>query len=250
MIRIKSTPATRLADQVAEQLKQSIFDGKYKKGEKLPSEHELTEILGVSRVVVREAIRNMEKAGMIEIKRGATGGSFVSNIKHNAISNLVRDSLGLRRTSVAEIMETRLHMEPIVAGLAAKRRDLEDIKNLEKNIENIPKVKSGAEYLIWNIDFHRLVAKASRNFMYELLINILMDITQDLILSIKPSGRIVHDTATHRVIFEKIRQGDIEGTEQTVRKHLRDIFPLLEGLQNELPVQRQVNSAALNSRWH
>ena len=248
MKRLKSFPQTRLADQVADQLKQSIFDGKYKEGEKLPSEHELTEILGVSRVVVREAIRNMEKAGLIEIKRGVTGGSFVSSIKHNAISDLVRDSLGLRRTSVAEIMEVRLHVEPIVAGLAAERRDHKDIKNLEKNIENIPKVKSGAKYLIWNVDFHRLVAKASHNFMFELLINILMDITQDLILSIKPYGRIVHDTATHRAIVEKINQGDIEGTKRTVRKHLEDIFPLLEGLQNELPVQREVDIAYLDNR--
>jgi GntR family transcriptional regulator, transcriptional repressor for pyruvate dehydrogenase complex len=243
---LKSIPTTRLADLVNDQLKQSIFNGKYKEGEKLPSEHELTEILGVSRVVVREAIRNLEKAGLIEIKRGATGGSFVRAIKHNAISNLVRDSLGLRRTSVAEIMEVRLHMEPIVAGLAAERRDLKDIKSLEKNIENIPKVKSGAKYLIWNVDFHRLVAKASHNFMYELLINILMDITQDLILSIKPHGRIVHDTATHRAIVEKIKQGDIEGTKRTVRKHLKDIFPLLEGLQNELPVQQKVPIVALS----
>jgi GntR family transcriptional repressor for pyruvate dehydrogenase complex len=250
MMRLKSIHSTRLADQVVEQLKQSIFDGKYKEGGKLPSEHELTEILGVSRVVVREAIRNMEKAGLIEIKRGVTGGSFVSSIKHNAISNLVRDSLGLRRTSVAEIMEVRLHIEPIVAGLAAERRDFKDIKNLEKNVENIPKVKSGPKYVIWNVDFHRLVAKASRNFMYELLINILMDITQDLILSIKPSGQILHDTAAHRAIVEKIKQGDIEGTERTVRKHLSDIFPLLEGLQNELPVQRELDNAALSNQRH
>jgi GntR family transcriptional repressor for pyruvate dehydrogenase complex len=244
MKRLKSNPTTRLADQVADQLKQSIFKRKYKEGEKLPSEHELTEILGVSRIVVREAIRNMEKAGLIEIKRGAAGGSFVSSIKHDAISNLVRDSLGLRHTSVAEIMEVRLHIEPIVAGLAAERRDLKDIKNLEKNIENIPKVKSGAKYVIWNVNFHRLLAKASHNFMYELLINILMDITQDLILSIKPSGRILHDTATHRAIVEKIKQGDIKGTERTAREHLKDIFPLLEGLQNELPVQREADLAA------
>jgi DNA-binding FadR family transcriptional regulator len=250
MMGLKSIPTTRLADQVSEQLKQSIFNGKFKEGEKLPSEHELMKILGVSRVVVREAIRNMEKAGLIEIKRGATGGSFVSTIKHDAISSLVRDSLGLRRTSVAEIMEVRLHMEPIVAGLAAERRDHEDLNNLEKNIENIPKDKSGVKYVVWNVDFHRLVAKASRNFMYELLINILMDINQDLILSIKPSGRVVHDTATHRTIVEKIKQGDIEGTKQTVRKHLKDIFPLLEGLQNELPVQQKVPITALRNQPH
>ena len=74
---LKCIRNARLADQVAYQLKQSLFTGKYKEGERLPPEHELVEILGVSRVVVREAIRNMEKAGLVEIRRGATGGAFV-----------------------------------------------------------------------------------------------------------------------------------------------------------------------------
>lgn len=233
----KSIPTARLADLVTFQLKQSIFNGNYKEGEKLPSELKLTETLGVSRVVVREAIRNMEKAGLIEIKRGATGGAFVSAIKHDAVSDLIRDLLGLRHTSVAEIMEVRLQMEPVVAGLAAQRRSLDDIKTLEKNINNIPKVKSGIEYLAWNVNFHRLVSKASHNFMYELLVNILMDITQDLILNIKPSGRVLHDTESHRAIFEKIKEGDIEGTKQVFQKHIEDIFPLLVALEKKFPIQ-------------
>ena len=241
---LKSIRTGRLADQVADQLKQSLFNGEYEEGERLPSEHELMDLLGVSRVVVREAIRDLEKAGFLEIRRGPAGGAFVRPIKHDVISNIIRDSLRLNHTSVAEIMEVRLQMEPIVAGLAARRRSLEDIKTLEKNLENITEVKSGDKYVTGNVDFHRLVAKASHNSMYELLVNILMDITQDLILSIKPSRRILHDKASHPAIFEKIKQGDIEGTERAFRKHLEDISPLLEGLEKKLPVQRGITVAA------
>lgn len=235
---LKSIRTGRLADLVTDQLKQSLFNGEYEEGERLPSEHELMEIFGVSRVVVREAIRNLEKAGLLQIKRGPAGGAFVCPMNHDAISSLVRDSLRLNGTSVAEIMEVRLQMEPVVAGLAARRRTLDDIKILEKHIENMPKVNSGDKYAAWNVDFHRLVAKASHNSMYELLMNILMDITQDLILKIRPSRRIVHDTTSHPAILEKIKQGDMEGAEQIFRKHLEDIFPLLESLEKQLPARR------------
>lgn len=234
---LKSIRTGRLADQVADQLKQSLFNEEYEEGERLPSEHELMEILGVSRVVVREAIRNLEKAGLLEIKRGPTGGAFVRPMKHDAVSNLIRDTLRLGRTSVAEIMEVRLHIEPIVASLAAQRRTQEDIEMIEKAFENMPKVKGGRKYVAWNVDFHRMVAKASHNSMYDLLVNILMDITLELILSINPSKRVVHDTTSHPKIFEKIKQGDAEGTKRVFREHLDEIVPLLQDMEKELPIQ-------------
>jgi DNA-binding FadR family transcriptional regulator len=221
----------RLADLITDQLKQSLFNQEYLEGERLPSEHELMEIFGVSRIVVREAIRNLENSGLLEIKRGPAGGAFVSSMKHDTVSNLIRDTLKLGHISVAEIMEVRLHIEPIVAGLAAQRRTSEDIKMLERGIRNMPKVKSGDKYVAWNVDVHRLVAKASHNSMYALLVNILMDITQELILSIKPSKRIVHDTTSHPAIVEKIKLGDVEGAKQVFRKHLEEIVPLLDELE-------------------
>lgn len=222
----------RLGDQVTDQIKESLFSGEYQEGDRLPSEHELMKIFGVSRIVIREAVRNLEKAGLVEIKRGPSGGAFVCGMKHDALSGLVRDTLKLGRINVAEIMEVRLHIEPIVAGLAAKRRTSRDLAMIEKGIKNMPKVKNGDRYVAWNVDFHRLVAKASHNAMYELLVNILMDMTLELVLSINPSRRVLHDTTSHPAIFEKIEAGDPEGTEREFRNHLRDILPLLEDLEN------------------
>ena len=234
---LKTIRTGRLADQVSDQLKQSLFKGEYLEGERLPSEHELMGVFGVSRIVVREAIRNLENSGLLEIKRGPTGGAFVRSMKHDAVSNLVRDTLKLGQTSVAEIMEVRLQVEPIVAGLAAKRRTPEDIQMLENGIERMPKVKSCDKYVEWNVNFHRLVAKASHNSMYELLVNILMDMTLDLILSRKPSKRVLHDTTSHPAIVEKIRNGNVKGAELEFRKHLEEIVPMLEDLEKKMPAQ-------------
>jgi len=64
-----------------------------------------------------------------------------------------------------------------------------------------------------------------------------MDITLELILSIKPSKRVVHDTTSHPAIVEKIKQGDVEGVKRIFREHLEEIVPLLEDMEKKAPAK-------------
>ena len=226
-------PKGRLADLVSSQLKESIFQGEYQVGEKMPPEHQLVEFFGVSRVIVREAIRNLEQAGLIEIKRGPKGGAFVLPMKHDAVSQVIRDMLRLGNAKVAHIMEVRLDMEPLVAGLAARRATAEDTEMLRRGIEDMPDAP-GDEYVAWNVNFHRLLAKCAHNPMYEILVNILLDFTEELILNIKPSERIIHDTTSHPELLELVRQGDVEGARRKMRFHLEDIVPTLKDLEAKM----------------
>lgn len=225
----------RLADLVGSQLKESIFEGKYASGERMPSEHELVEMFGVSRLIVREAIRDLERAGLIEVKRGPLGGAFVLPMKHDSVSRVIKDVLRLGKASVAHIMEVRLGIEPVVAGLAAERRDERDLEMLGRALRAVPEDPGGDEYVAWNVNFHRLVASACHNPMYEILVNILMDFTEELVLSIKPPERVIHDTTSHPAIFEKIKQRNPEGASRRFREHLEDILPLLQALEKKLP---------------
>ena len=236
----KKVAAPRLAEQVKSQLKQSIFDGDYEPGQRMPSEYEMVEMFGVSRVIIREAIRDLERSGFVEIKRGPKGGSFVKKIKHNAITEIVRDVLSMQQGRVADIMEVRLQVEPIVAGLAAARATEKDFEMLEKYLNEEPK-SSGEEYTSWNINFHRLVAKCSHNQMYEILINILMDFTLELILHIKDEKVIVHDRDSHPKLFELMKKKDVAQMETLFRQHLEIMAPILEKLENEL-FQKNVGS--------
>jgi GntR family transcriptional repressor for pyruvate dehydrogenase complex len=226
-------PKGRLADQVSSQLKESIFQGEYQPGEKIPPEHQLVKSFGVSRVIVREAIRNLEQAGLIEIKRGPKGGAFVLPMKHDAVSQVIKDMLRLGNAEVAHIMEVRLEMEPVVAGLAAERATPEDVETLFRGIEGMPDAP-GDEYVAWNVNFHRLLAKCAHNPMYDILVNILMDFTEDLILKIKPSERIIHDTTSHPELLELVRHGDVEGARRKMRFHLEDIVPTLRDLEAKM----------------
>lgn len=223
----------RLADQISDQLKESIFRGRYHPGERMPSENELTGIFGVSRVIVREAIRKLEISGLLEIKRGPRGGAFVVPMKHNAASQVLLDLLRLGKGDVAHLMEVRVGVEPLVAELAARRATQEDKDLLAKHLARQPKAP-GKEYVAWNVDFHRLLARCSHNPVYDILINILMDYTEGVILKIKPSLRILHDTTSHPGILERMKKGDAEGAREIMRVHLEDVVPAMEKMEQEV----------------
>lgn len=224
----------RLAERVVKQLKESIFEGRYRPGQRIPSEHELVDIFGVSRVIVREAVRDLERSGLIRVKRGPKGGAIVQPMKHDAVTMVMRDVLHLGRARVADIMEVRLQVEPIVAGLAAQRATDLDLKGLRSNLQSRPD-SPGDEFVSWNVNFHRLVARASQNPMYDILVNILMDFTEDLILSLQPPDRVSHAPHWHPAIYQKIAQRDAQGAERLFREHLQDIVPALQDLEARFP---------------
>lgn len=229
----KQIPTGRLADLVSDQLKESIFQGRYQPGQRMPTEHKLVEIFGVSRVIIREAIRNLERTGLIKIKRGPKGGAFVLSMNHDAVSEVIKDVFKLGNGTVADIMEVRLEIEPIVAGLAARRATKEDVGMLAEALDNMPEAP-GDEYVAWNVNFHRLMARCSHNPMFDILVNILMDFTEELILKIKPTQRVIHDITSHPDLLEKVRGGDSEGARRKMRSHLEDIVPLLTELEKKV----------------
>ena len=225
---------TRLAELVTKQLKESIFGGQYRPGQRIPSEHELVKAFGVSRVIIREAIRDLERSGLIEVRRGPKGGAVVQPMRHDAVTSVLRDVLNMGRAKVSDIMEVRLDMEPIVAGLAAERATNQDLERLGSHLLHPPELP-GDEYVAWNVQFHRLVAKACHNTMYIVLVNILMDFTEEMILSLKPTDRVVHDAHWHPAIFQKLQERDAQGARVIFCEHLQEIVPPLSEFEKTQP---------------
>jgi DNA-binding FadR family transcriptional regulator len=223
-VAYKRIDNSRRAEQISRQLRLSIFDGSYPPGHKIPTEHELADAFGVSRIIVREAIRDLEKSGLVTVKRGAYGGAFVQEMKHEAVSSVMRDMLSLTATSPKNILEARLLIEPLVAGLAAERATSEDLQCLRDHLKAEPKAP-GREYQRWNLGFHRLVAQASHNPVFVILVNILLDLADDMI-SMYSDGTIYHDKTSHAAILKKISKGEIEGVKRLFYDHLLDLVPI------------------------
>jgi DNA-binding FadR family transcriptional regulator len=210
--------------QVSRQLRQSIFNGEYQPGQRLPNERNLADVFGVSRIIIREAIWDLKRSGLVEIKRGAHGGAFVQEMKHDAVTSVMADVLSLTNVRPADIMEVRLLIEPAVATVAAQRASKADLWEMKKYLEPVPKEHTD-EYVRWQIGFHRLVAKASHNPLYGLLSNILLDFAEDMILSLKPKDRVYHDITSHPAILEKLSQRDAAGVNKLFYEHLLEIKP-------------------------
>jgi DNA-binding FadR family transcriptional regulator len=223
----------RLAEMVTKQLKDSIFSGEYPPGERIPSEHELVEAFGVSRVIVREAVRDLERSGLIRVKRGPKGGAVVQSMRHEAVTAVMRDMLHMGQASVSDLWEVRMEIEPIVAGLAALRAEKSDIEHIRRHLASPPKFPSD-EYVLWNSDFHRLVAAAAHNQIYNILVNILQDFAEEMILRLRPFDRTLHGLHWHPTILDLIEKGDAEGARSVFREHLEVYLPLMEELETPL----------------
>jgi len=147
------------ANRLAEQIK----GGMWQPGSRLPSERELSEILGISRASVRQALRALESIGILYSKRGA--GHFVAHQdgaipKNEALTSLVDQG------DPQELMEARRALEPEVARLAAIYRDIDDLERLYEALERMERLETDnlfEEYLEADFDFHLLIGYATHN---------------------------------------------------------------------------------------
>ncbi|MCF8032366.1 MAG: FCD domain-containing protein [Desulfarculaceae bacterium] len=208
-------------------MRKSIFNGEYQPGQRLPNERELAETFGTSRIIVREAIWDLKKSGLVEVKRGAHGGAFVQEMSHDAVASVMRDMASLGKVRPAHIIEVRLLIEPAVAALAAERAGEEDLAKMSEYLEVVPKQRTD-EYVRWQIGFHRMVGQASQNPLFAMQVNIFLDFSEDMILNLRQKDRVYHGTKAHPAILEKIVQRDPEGAQRLLHDHLLEIKPVFD----------------------
>lgn len=152
---------TKVYEQVIEQIKQLIVDGKLKSGDKLPSERELVEMLHASRTSIREALRALQIIGLVECRHG--GGNFISKSFENGLFEPMSIMFMLQESKPEEIIQVRKLIEIETAAIAAQKitdEELDGIEILIKALEN-----SEDENVNVKIDkkFHYEIAKASKN---------------------------------------------------------------------------------------
>ena len=164
---------TKVYDQVIEQIKSKIKSGEIKKGDRLPSEREMSESIGVSRTSVREAIRALEVVGLVESKQGA--GNYIKTNFDNSLFEPLSVMFMLQESSVKEMYDLRETLELECAKLSAKNIEDNELALLTAIVDRMYIVGSEEESLELDIKFHYLIAKASRNV---LLINMLDVISQ------------------------------------------------------------------------
>lgn len=212
----------RLAPAIVEQIREAIFSGRLRPGDRLPSERSFAKIFGASAVVVREALHTLEASGLLEIRYGATGGAFVAELTHRPLMESLSTLLRLGKTTIAQITEARLVIEPEVAGLAAIRRRAGLLAPLERNLEETAtKLGSKREARLLNLEYHKLLVEITGNpFFTACLCSLIENLEGNTLYMDLNMGAVTDTLEYHQQIFRAVKRGDAAEAARQMRRHI------------------------------
>jgi GntR family transcriptional repressor for pyruvate dehydrogenase complex len=206
--------------QVVEKMRQMIRDGVFAEGAKLPSERELAQIFGVSRVPVREAMKILEFLGVVQNVKGM--GAFIKPmILDKALDNfgfLIADPFH----ALMDLFEVREALEIQAVTAAATRRTDEDLLEMEEPILELERnVQIGRESSRSSLRFHDAVVRAAKNDVLTRVYDYLSSLLQySRRFSMADMGHCTEIVDYHRRIFECIKQRDPAGAARAMKEHL------------------------------
>lgn len=164
--------AVRISQEIVEQIKEAIVSGDLRPGDRLPSERELTEQFGVSRVTVRDALRILEASGLIEIRVGARGGAVVTAPGAAMVGEGISNMLLLSALSPAEVTEARMVFELGTLSLVCERADDEDFADLLAICERSQAALADGTYHVdLSAEFHTRLARCTHNAAIEMILD-------------------------------------------------------------------------------
>ena len=212
----------RTFEQIADQMRQLIYSGTFKPGDRLMSERELANQFRTGRMVVREALRTLENSGLIRIKQGSSGGVFINDANTKVITRSISDMIKIGNVTLRELIETRLEIEMIILNFAIARINPEDLDLLKKNIEDSEQqILAGIRPLATNLNFHLLLAKASKNTLFEMIIESIMEVSKIFLQSVKPEKEYINKVLYyHKEIYKAIKEKNLIIAEEKMREHL------------------------------
>ncbi|ANH95227.1 GntR family transcriptional regulator [Streptomyces sp. SAT1] len=213
-------------EAVLTHLRGAIERGAYAVGDKLPSEAELCRTLGVSRPVLREALRALQTMGLTVSRTGR--GTFV-------VARSVEDPT-FGDYAASDLMEVRRHIEIPVAGYAARRRTPEDVERLTGLLERMERETDTTAWVALDTLFHLSVAQAARNPVFRRVIEEIRDALarQSAFLN-ELGGRREHSDREHRALVEALAEGSEEAAVRAMSHHLDRVETTLTDIVRSAP---------------
>lgn len=148
------------------QVRELLFGGSLKPGDRLPPERDLSAQLGIGRSALREALRTLEAGGLIVLKKGKTGGAFIATGDSTVVVDSMSDMLRLASVSVDQVFEVRAWLQSGLVQAVCERATPEDISRLRENVLETRRLhEAGDEKLrrTVGVEFHNILAQSTRN---------------------------------------------------------------------------------------
>ena len=213
----------RISEVIVEQVRALIRQGQLSAGDRLPSERELCDRFGVSRVTVREALRVLEANGLVEIRVGARGGAFVTAPTSRLVGEGISDLITLSSLSAVEVTEARMVFELGIMPLVCERATQEDFDALYEICDRSDAALDNDEYPFeLSAEWHTRYARASHNRAVTMLVESLRG---PLLMSLERArdaeplhGR--RGVEEHRALVDAIAKGSVRKASALMSAHL------------------------------
>jgi GntR family transcriptional regulator, transcriptional repressor for pyruvate dehydrogenase complex len=228
MSSVKPVRGTRTFEGVVNQVREMLTGGALNPGERLPPEREFARQLKVSRSALREGLRTLEIAGIVELRKGRAGGAFITRGNPRVVSDSMADLLRLGDISWSHLTEARIWIEEVIVRVACNRATRQDIEALEENIRQASLLFEKGQLMAKTdvlIEFHNILAQATRNPVLVMITRMLTDMLRYF------TRRLGSETT--RAVFRSRRrfmaaftQGDAEAAVKEMERNLRKVHRL------------------------
>jgi len=229
---------------VAGQISQMIEGGDLAPGQKLPSEREMCQQFGISRISLREALRALEREGYIDVQAGR--GAFVRPQADRG-KHLLEAWIAINDENVERVLELRLLFEPNLAALAARSISEANVERLRNTVDDLRAHVSDPEQAIKaDADFHRVLGESTGNPLVESLVRFVMSATGgERMLTLDSIEGVKQALLGHERILERIAAHDEAGARDAMQSHLQDAARFAaQARERAKPTRRKRGQAA------
>ena len=215
--------------QVFRQLRDQVLRRAWPPGTKIPSEHELSRTMGVSRVSIREGIQHLVSLGILETRHGE--GTFVRELGGEIYFNSLIPLMALDETDIFHVLEYRRIIEKGTAALAAERATDQDLAEMEAAYERMVRSQDDvAEFARADLEFHLVVAKATGNSVLIKVNNVLRSVLSVSMENIVSTLGMSDGLHYHRLLIEAVQSRSAQEAERLMEEH---VVRTIERLRSE-----------------
>ena len=223
---LKPVEKKKAYEDIVQQIRTLIEEGKLKRNDHLPSERDLSETFQVSRTTVREAIRTLESMKLLQSRQG--NGTYVVASSEEALIQPLAAALFNEKDDIRDIFYIRKIIEPHVAELAAENTTPQEMEELERILRKQEAcIGQGENIIETDSAFHNLMVKATKNRVMERLIIALIDLLKQsrekYLFEDENDERAIKSLEGHRRIFSAVKKGDGDAARKSMLQHLEDI---------------------------
>jgi GntR family transcriptional repressor for pyruvate dehydrogenase complex len=228
----------KVSDNIINQIRGLVASGELKPADKIGSEKELLAQFGVSKASLREALRVLEVMGIIEIRKGLSGGVYVADVDMKTTLTGIMNFINFEAVSIKDITLMRYILEPMIVRVIAPLISEADIQHLEEmnRLESGSSLKEASATSIKSIGFHRCLARITHNPILILVSDFIDNLLTDLKVQVNLDDDFYRKVRSfHQQVLDALSNHDVA---QAIQILITDILFVDEMIANSLKSER------------